>query len=250
MANKYQLVRYLLSVLTWRLKIWPPGEAPIRFVRFSLTHEPPCQAEALVTAYQQVFKEAAYWAEEWPAEEVLGKLRREVIPPDSFLVTMMGDEKTPVAGFAWGTKISADALATRIAGALGKTADELKEIVAILARRHISELIYADEFGILKRFQNGIEPIRGLLRPWLEWGWHIYHLRTCLFWTKPTSPIYKLASYMGFEPVFWAKDGGKEIVFLLNRDFRPLLKIAQNMSSHQIVRIMMAVSEKRRKKSN
>ncbi len=138
----------------------------------------------------------------------------------------------------------------RIAAALGKTAGELKEIVAVLAQRHIFELLYADEFGVLKKFQNGVEPLRGLLRPWLEWGWHAYRIRACLFWTTPASPIYKLALYMGFEPVFRTQmeDGGKEIVFLLNRDFRPLLKVAQNMNGRQIARIMMAVSRKRRKK--
>ncbi len=251
MAN-YQLIRYLLPVLTWRLKIWPPGQAPMKLLpgKFTLSHEVPLAPKPLVAAYQQVFKEAAYWAEKWPAKTVLAKLRSEVVPPDSFLVTMAGDDENPVAGFAWGTKIGADELVTRIAKALGKTAGELKDIVALLARRHISELLYADEFGVLKKFQNGIEPVRGLLRPWLEWGWHAYHIHTCLFWTTPASPIYKLALYMGFEPMFRTQmeDGGKEIVFLLNRDFRPLLKICQNLNSHQIARIIMVVSGKRRKR--
>lgn len=238
---KYKLINWLLRAATWRLPLYQPGRAPIRIPdRFKFSHEPPSgpALDSLVLAYQRVFREASYWAEEWPYEKVVEKLRPEVGRPSSFLVTM---EKSggSVVGFAWGEEIRAADLPNRISQALGKSADELRDLTAALAKKGITHVLYADEFGILNEARSGIEPVRGLLQPWLEWGWFNFGVTSALFWTTPASPINRLALYMGFEPVFWTQiEDGKEIVFLLNRDFKPLLKICQNISERQVARLM------------
>ncbi|PIR58552.1 MAG: hypothetical protein COU70_00200, partial [Parcubacteria group bacterium CG10_big_fil_rev_8_21_14_0_10_35_15] len=117
------------------------------------------------------------------------------------------------------------------------------DLVNSLFARHIDRLVYADEFAILAEFRNGINPVRGLLQPWLEWAWLENQIFSCLFWTTQDSPIYKLGLYMGFEPVFWTKAGDKDIVFILNRDFRPLLKICQNLKTRKIT-VLMVMAEK------
>ena len=238
--TKNQLIGLFLKILTWRLKIWPPDQAPVKLLpgKFTLSHEVPLVPKSLVVAYQRVFKEATYWAENWSEEDVLTKLQREVFSPDSFLVTMEGDLETPIAGFAWGEILAPTNLGERIAKALQKKPAEFDGLIDMLLRFRITKLVYADEFAIVARFRNGIQPVRGLLQPWLEWAWLENQVFSCLFWTTPASPIYKLGVYMGFEPIFWIKDGNKDLVFIFNPDFRPLLKICQNLDTRKIARLM------------
>ncbi|MBU4350970.1 hypothetical protein L6250_01910 [Candidatus Parcubacteria bacterium] len=248
---KYRVVRWLFEIATKKMRIFKPEMAPIKVPnRFELTHQPSVglALESLIRAYQTVFKEASYWAEIWSREAIQEKLEREVDRQSSFLVTMLGDKEMPIAGFAWGEILAPTNLGPRIAKALQKKPAELDGLIDKLLRFRITKLVYADEFAIVARFRSGIEPVRGLLQPWLEWAWLENQVFSCLFWTTPASPIYKLGLYMGFEPVFWTKVEEKDIVFILNRDFRPLLKICQNMNSRQIARILMAVSRRRRRK--
>jgi len=242
-------IKFLYKILTW--PIWPPGQAPVKLRgEFVLSHEPPTDTllNGLVAAYKQVFKETEYWAEDWPTEVILAKLQREVVPPRSFLTLMAGNNEWPVAGFAWGAKVGRKDLPNRIAPTLGKTEEELDDLVTVLARRGVKNLIYADEFGVMRKFQGGLEPVRGLLRPWLEWAWHAYRVHACMFWTTPSSPIYSLACKMGFRSVYSTEVERKEIVFLLNPDFRFLLKVVQNMGDREIARFLMAAERRKKPK--
>jgi hypothetical protein len=254
---KYKFIRWISRIVTWKLPLYQPGRAPIRVPdRFKFSHEPPSgpALNSLVSAYQRVFREAAYWSEKWSADDVIEKLRREVGRPSSFLVTM---EKSggSIVGFAWGEKIRAADLPDRIGQTLGKSADELRNLTAALAQKRITRVLYADEFGILNEARSGIDSVRGLLQPWLEWGWFDLGVTSALFWTTPDSPINRLALYMGFEPVLETEIGnGKKIVFLLNADFEPLLRICQNVDERQVVRLMrishlILKSRRRRRKT-
>ena len=253
---KNQLIGLFLKVLTWRLKIWPPDQAPVKLLpgKFIFSHEVPLVPEPLVAAYQRVFKEATYWAETWSQEAVQEKLEREVGRKTSFLVTMEGNLEMPIAGFAWGEILHPNQLGYRIGKALQKTPADFDHLANKLIRRGVNRFVYADEFGIISSFRSGIDPVRGLLQPWLEWAWLEKQVFACLFWTTQSSPIYKLGLYMGFEPIFRTQVEGKDIVFIFNKDFRPLLKVCQNLKTRQIVKLLTAAEKilghrkKRRKK--
>ena len=240
---------------TLLMKIYKPEMAPIKVPkRFIITHQPPTGVtlEALIMAYQTVFKEALYWKENWSRKAVQAKIRKEICnKKTSFLVTIRGDEEMPVAGFAWGAILNPTELKYRVSRTLKKPLNDFNDLVNSLFARHIDKLVYADEFAIVARFRNGIDPVRGLLQPWLEWAWFENQISSCMFWTTPASPIYKLCLYMGWEPIFWTKDGSKDIVFILNQDFRPLLKICQNLDTRKIARLMIVAERilNRRKKT-
>jgi hypothetical protein len=242
MKMKYKFVRWILKLATRKMNIYKPDMAPIKVPeQFVLTHRPPIGTtlEALIKSYQTVFREASYWAEIWSRETIQEKLDREVSRQISFLVTMEGNQKMPIAGFAWGEILHPTQIGYRIAKALQKSPADFDQLVNEFLRRGVSRLVYADEFAIVARFRNGIDPVRGLLQPWLEWAWLENQVISCLFWTTPASPIYKLGLYMGFEPIFWTQVGDKDIVFIFNKDFRPLLKICQNLETRKIARLMV-----------
>ena len=253
---KYKIIRWILGLATRKMMIYKPYMAPIRVPRFVLTHQSPqgSTLEALIKAYQKVFQEASYWAETWSREAVQEKLEREVGRKTSFLVTMEGNLEMPIAGFAWGEILHPNQLGYRIGKALQKTPADFDHLANKLIRRGVNRFVYADEFGIVARFRNGIDPVRGLLQPWLEWAWLERQVFACLFWTTQSSPIYKLGLYMGFEPIFRTQVEGKDIVFIFNKDFRPLLKVCQNLKTRQIVKLLTAAEKilghrkKRRKK--
>ena len=67
-------------------------------------------------------------------------------------------------------------------------------------------------------------------------------IRTTIFWSTPESRIVPLARYVGFEPVFRIEADDKGIVFLCQPDFRPLVKMMQNLDWRQISRIMTTTS--------
>ncbi len=243
---KYKIVRWILELATRLMKIYKPNMAPIKVPeRFILAHQPPVGAilQALIKAYQKVFKEASYWVEDWSQETVQQKLEMEVGRKTSFLVTMAGNEKMPVVGFAWGEILNPYQLENRISKSLGKSPTDFNQLTNQLLRRNVNRFVYADEFAIVAGFRNGIEPIRGLLQPWLEWAWLERQVISCLFWTTPASPIYKLGLYMGFEPIFRTQVEEKDIVFIFNKDFRPLLKICQNLDTRRGIRLIIVVEK-------
>jgi hypothetical protein len=238
---KHQLIRAALKVLTLPLPVFLPGETPIfseRFSIFSRLPEDTTLRAGLVKAYQTVFGEPP-WKEEWPEEKILIKLQRE-LTGHSFLVLMQGDEKFPVGGFSWGAVVPVGTLETRIGQALLKQPTGLTKI---LQNRGMDEVLYFDEFAILRPFRRGLEPIRFLLRPGLELGLGYQNrMHQALFWSIPNSKIVPIALYVGFEPVFQFEAEGKEIIFLLNPNFLPLLKIAQSVKGKRIAQLMKVIS--------
>lgn len=236
---KYRLIRAALKVLTLPFPVFLPGETPIFSERFSIFSRLPEDATlraGLIRAYQTIFGESP-WKEEWPEEKILAKLQRE-LADYSFLVLMQGDEKFPVGGFSWGAVVSVGALETRVGQALLKQPTGLTKI---LQKQGMDEVLYFDEFAILRSFRRGLEPIRFLLRPGLELGYQ-NRVHQALFWSTPSSKIVPLALYVGFEPVFQFEVGGKEIIFLLNPNFLPLLKLAQSTKGKRVAQFMKAIS--------
>ena len=90
-------------------------------------------------------------------------------------------------------------------------------------------------------FRRGTEPVRFLLRPGLEIGYDKGVLQT-MFWSTPKSKIVPLALYMGYRPIYGIDARGKEIVFLLNRNFVPLLKVTQCLQAAKIEKVLAFVS--------
>ncbi len=238
---KYKIIRVMLRVLTFPVRIYESGVAPIHIPEKFLVFQslpPEDLLEALIKAYQKVFSEPP-WGEDWTENEVLAKLKRELAGDNSFLVLMCGNEKFPVVGFSWGSMIPVKTLEKRVEGALTEKPVGLEEL---LQERVVGEqIVYFDEFAILRQFRTGLEPIRFLLRPGLELGWTCGVHQT-MFWSTPRSNIVPLASYMGYEPIFRIEEGKKKIIFLYNQNFLPLLKVAQHLRGRQIVRIMQIAS--------
>jgi hypothetical protein len=242
------LIRRLLKLLTIRLKVYKPGEEPVRtpskFMIFS--HLPPSELlEKLADAYCQVFSEEP-WHEKHSRERVIEKLKREVNPPNVRLVIMEGDKTTLVAGFCWGGVITPDQIPERVAQArfpedLQRGKEKVKKLLEPLGDK---KLLFLDELAVLKPFRKGPAPIQFLLRPLFELGWE-NNIKSVLFWTSEKSKIKALATYMGFSPLSTIN----EITFMFNPDFAPLLKIVQNWESKQIEKILTFTSFLARKRS-
>jgi len=238
---KYRLIRAILEVVTLRLSVFEPGMAPFpapkKFPFFSRFPKDPIVQDGLARAYQRVFSEPP-WNEQWPRDMVVTKLNRELKDGKPFLVTMQGNERWPIGGFAWGALLPVNALELRIGEALGTRPIGLE---GILRARGVDRVVYFDEFAILRQFRRGLNPIRFLLQPGLELGYQ-HGVHRTLFWSTPTSRVVPLSLYMGYQPVFSTEAEGKEIVFLYNENFLPLLKMAQNFDWRRAAKIMRVTS--------
>jgi len=235
----YRLIQGTLRAVTFRLPAYRPGQSPIRlpekFSVFSRYPDDPMILFGLANAYRAIFSEPP-WNENWPIEKTLAKLQRE-LAGDCFLVVMRG-EGSLVSGFSWGALVSLEHLESRIEPALGIRPVGLAEA---LRKQGTERLVYFDELAVLESGRGGPDPVRFLLRPGLELGHGLGVFKT-MFWSTPKSKIVPLATYMGYRPIFEVEHGGKEIVFLLNSDFLPLLKVTQYLSPSKIVRVMRFVS--------
>lgn len=239
---KYRLIRAMLKVATHRLSVFEANEAPIsmpkeRFLVFSLPPRDPILQRGLAEAYQIVFGEEP-WGETWEEEEVLAKLRRE-LTEDSFLVLMKENEEWPVVGFSWGAVLPVEALEARVGTALGMEPVGLEQELRV---RGVDRILYFDEFAILRQFRGSIiNSIRFLLRPGFELG---YQLGVCqtLFWSIPAAKIIPLSLYMGYRAIFSIEVEEKEIIFLYNDNFLPMLKLGQNVDWRRIARVILKTS--------
>jgi len=151
---------------------------------------------------------------------------------------MLGNQKWPVAGFSWGAVIPVDGLEIHIGTVLGKRPAGLETALRL---RGVKRIVYFHEFAVLKQFRGGLDPVRFLLRPGLELGL-AQGVRQTLFWSTPGSKIVPLSLYMGYEPIFRLEVKRKEIIFLFNHNFLPLLKIAQNLEGRPVARFMRVSS--------
>jgi hypothetical protein len=237
---RYKLARACWRLLTFWIPIYPSGTAPIplpkRFRIFTSKPEDVFLQTELIRTYQRIFGEPP-WGEIWSVKDVMDKLSQE-LRGDCFLVLMEGDQEWPVAGFSWGAILSVEGLELIVESALGKRPKGLEKI---LRQKGIDQIVYFYEFGIISKFRKGLKPICFLLRPGLEIGWS-RGIRQTLFWSTPESKIVPLALFMGYEPIFYLNKGEKKIVFLLNPDFRPLLKIVQTLPLGWVVKWMKIFS--------
>jgi hypothetical protein len=211
----------------------PKKEIPFnnRFKIFYGLPDPPLLS-VLVSAYKQVFSEEP-WQEIWSDIQVLTKLHRE-LRGQCFLVIMEGNERWPVAGFAWGALTGIEELEERIGEAIGLP---LRGMDEVFKAHRIDKILYFDEFAILQPFRRGLEPIRFLLRPGLELGMREGVSQT-LFWSTPESRITPLALLTGYEPILRIGAGKKEIIFLFHPDVLSLLKMTRMMKQSTAAKIM------------
>lgn len=235
MSIRYALVQAVLRVSTARLRVYKPGMAPIttpeEFLLFQELPTEPLLSD-LVVAYQEVFSEPP-WNEVWSREEVIDKLRRDLSGDSPFLVLMIKDGL--VGGFSWGAILPIEKIESEIKAALQKEPTGLE---ALLRKgKRAQKVVYFHEFAALRRFRKGIDPLRFLLRPGLEMGYEQGVCQT-LFWSTSASKIVPLTLYMGYQSVLKLKTREKEIVFLLNKDFQPILKLTQNMKADKWANLM------------
>lgn len=195
----------------------------------------------LIRAYKKVFSENP-WYENWQEDEIFLKIKEELKGEKSFLVIIRGNEEWPVAGFAWGAIISLNEVEIRAEKALGQLPSGLLEIIK--KEKKGDKILYFDEFAIISSFRKGLEPIRFLLKPALEFGVKEKVFQT-IFWSTPESKVVPLARFMGYKTIFECLPEKKKnkIIFLYNPNFQPLLKIAQKINSKDVARFMRIASK-------
>lgn len=233
---KYKIVRIFLKLMTF----W----FPVKFGEIENNHDKiliiPRLPEdgylktGLVKAYQQIFSEPP-WQEKWSEEKILEKIERE-LTGNSFLVMLKGNQDFPVAGFCWGRIMRISELEKHIKSALGESPVGLEENLLKKTRKD-ERILYFHEFAVLRRFRKGLEQIRYLLRPSLEYGW-LQGVHKTLFWSTPESKIVPLSLYMGYEPIYKTNILKKQIIFLFNPAFSPLLKINQRIKGRTVAKAM------------
>jgi len=234
MLNRYDLVRFFLNVVTmfFRIKNFNNEDKVV------IQSKPIELKEEIVKAFQQVFSEPP-WFEKWEREAVLAKINKE-LSGNSFLVVLRGNEISPVAGFCWGKILRIDGIENHVGLALGARPKGLEEVLKGLQRNEDDRVLYFHEFALLRQFRRGADPVKNLLIPGLQFGLKEGVIRT-LFWTTPESKIFNLARYMGYREIFGTMYRGKKILFMYNKDFRPLLKVAQ-MDSRLIIKLLKITS--------
>jgi len=233
---KYNLVRFFLKAITFFFPLRPLDLNTDKFII-----QPRLEGflkEKVAEAFIKVFSERP-WNENWLKEEVLAKMDRE-LTENSFIVVLRGNENFPVAGFCWGRILKVDELETHIEPALGVKPIGLENSIRKLAGKD-ERILYFHEFAILRQFRRGIEPLRFLLLPSLQFGW-LQGVNKTLFWTSPESKIFPLSLYMGYRPILETKAKEKKIYFMYNPDFRSLLNIAQRIKERRVAKIMRFTS--------
>ncbi len=193
--------------------------------------------DALIDCYIEIFSEAP-WYEKWSRESVSLKIEKDLRQKDSFLVVyLLGEE---VAGFSWGAIIDKKDIVTRATDAIGTSK------CSLFLDKKERRVLYCDEFAIAAKGRRGIDPVRFILRKFLEYA-HNKGVKETIFWSTPASKIVPLAKTMGYEECGKADINGKRIVFLVNKNFISLLKITRNIKADS-VNSMIALQKKRRNK--
>lgn len=193
----------------------------------------------LVKCYQQVFSEEP-WLEDWSEDDVLSKLKNDLAgDPMSFLVTYSKDDK--VQGFSWGSIIPGRDIVSRASKALNIEADQID--IRVPAK---NKVLYCDEFAISKNARKGTEPVRNILKKFLMYG-HSVGVKATIFWSTPDSKIVPLASYMGYKYCGSTFNRGNKIIFLLNKDFRSLLKLTLHFRPSTIMKVLSLYSNRGKK---
>lgn len=173
----------------------------------------------------------------YPARDLTERIKVELTSGDKpFLTLMLGDEKMPVAGFAWGSILSSPEdvglrlIRTRYADNPGLGKQIVAPLVGTLEKEGVEEVVFFDEFAVHPDYRNdGFDPVRFLAREGFEVGMRSGTTQE-LFWTKKASRIFPITYAFGFEPV--GEVG--ELTFMLNRDVRPTLKMLQNLSEPEL----------------
>jgi len=231
MISKYDLIRFLLRTANTLLR-----EKSYEFDRGASTISPRLEGplqEEVVKAFQTVFSEPP-WYENWAKDDVLGKMNRE-LTGNSFIVVLRGNADSPVAGFCWGGILNVGELEEHITPALGARPVGLQN--ALMRVAGDDRILYFHEFAILRAFRGGVEPLRLLLLPSLQFGWTQGVKRT-LFWTTPASRIFPLSLYMGYEPIWKTESKGKDIFFMYHPNFAVFLRIIQRINGPSVAKIV------------
>lgn len=192
--------------------------------------------QELVRAFQKVYA-ASPWNENWPPEKVEKKLRQEL--PGGVLVLIL--RKGKVVGLSWGAIVAPQEIPPRIEasfpGEVEETKKGLEKVLAFLPTR----LFYWDEIALLPGARGGLEPIRQLILPVLEFS-REKGVKSILFRTTPESSIVRLAYLMGFFPIFRRSVGGVEELYLYLSNLQPFLQVARRGNMRQVARIMKRFS--------
>ena len=232
-----------MLVLIWRIAswfflIWKKIVIPQNTLVFDKM--PPKESlERLIKSFQKVYYEFP-WNENWPAEKVKKKLKEEL--KDGELVILEQSEE--VKGFAWGAIVNPSMVIDRVIasfpGDINK--EETQKQMDLLMGRLPQKFFYWDEIGLLSNARGGLESIRRLILPLLQFA-NRKRAKSILFRTTSGSKIIRLAQLMGFKIVFRRQLGGRiKEIYLFLSDLQPLLTLAERADSHLVAKLMILLS--------
>jgi hypothetical protein len=194
---------------------------------------PEALLKKLIETYIEVYA-LPPWNEKWKPEKVKAKLQAEV--SGGILVLLW--KEGMVAGFSWGAIITPQEVIPRVVASFPELNEEeakrgLERLLPLLPPR----IFYWDEIALLPPFRKGLEPLRLLILPPLQFAWK-NRIRVVLFRTTPAAKIVPLARFMGFEKIFEREVSGMIEIYLYLPDILPLLRIAQAADAHLVSWVM------------
>jgi len=233
---KRGVLKGIVSLLSL-FRLLPENDTPKEYKTFVGGNIPEKIRQSLVEAYIQIFSEPP-WYENWEAEQVKEKIEKDLSSPTSFLVLFI--EKGVVGGFVWGNIINGSNVLKRAAAAMNVKEEE---ITIHLGNENV---LYCDEFAILRSARRGITTVRLLLRETLAYGIN-NNAPNCIFWSTPQSRIVPLANTMGYEERGKTKMRDKDIKFF----YLPTSVFLYKMTflDERISRAMMSLVSKNKSKN-
>jgi hypothetical protein len=238
-CGRMKLVVWLWKVVSWFL---PREKVPVPGNVLVLRELPEGDMlNGLVQAFQTVYS-APPWNEDWSPVRVGNKLRQEL--REGVLVLLL-EGPCEVVGFAWGAVIPPVAIIPRIVASFPQETEEPSEGLKDLISRFREKLLYWDEIALLSKAQRGLEPLRWLTLPVLQFAQE-QGVKSVLFRTTPGSKVVGLTRFLGFRRVFARKIGDLEEIYLYLEDLRPFLKITEFADSRKVAAVMKLLSQKRR----
>jgi len=230
----------VVSRLLPRSRIIPPEN-------FKVFYEVP--PEPFLSETVQAFR-AVYalppWNEEWASEAVETKLRREVSARG--VIALLFQEGR-VAGFSWGAVTDPEGIIPRVVASFPKQVEEASRgltegLLPLLPDR----FFFWDEIALLPEARGGLEPIRWLTLPVLQFAWN-QGVRGVLFRSTPEAKIVRLTRLLGFQVIWRREVRGLEEIYLFLSDLKPILTLAQRVDSRQVAKVMKLLSKITKAKS-
>jgi len=246
---KSYVIRVVFRLVTSILRCYEPNEAPIKLpanysIFPSIDEIPENIKQEIVRGYKYIFSQPPWNEDFWTTEKVIEKLEKEMKGRYSYLVIKKGNKEWPISALHWGAIISIDDLYQRCVDILGEDKQTVLKVKWLqrLIRKKTDEVLFLDDALILPQFRKGgVDRIRFLFLRGLEEA-RKRKVKNVVFWTTTGTKALPFAITVGFDPIIKINVSGKRIIFLYHPNITALLKLAQNVGSKTIRKLMKLAS--------